>query len=306
MFKMKLATTTGDFSRFCKTYSEALECISVSGFKYIDLSMYSMSRNSDLLSSADWKCTADIIRQTSEKLGLSLIQSHAPGGNPLDDNTSDALAAATVRAVEVCGYLGIPCTVVHAGWKKGISKDEYFELNRGFYRKLIPAMEKYGVKVLVENSTKANMGECYYLITGTEMREFVDYVDHPLFGACWDTGHANVEGGQYEHIMAMGDVLCALHINDNRGKGDEHIVPYLGTLNLDDIMCGLIDSDYKGYFTFECDSSLRPANYWQGNRHKFERSTLLSEPTLEIQMPVERLMYQVGVHALKVYGCFEE
>ena len=63
-------------------------------------------------------------------------------------------------------------------------------------------MEKYGVNVLHENSTSANM-PWYYPKTGADMREFCDYVDHPLFGACWDTAHGNLnrkarDQGQYQ------------------------------------------------------------------------------------------------------------
>lgn len=37
---MKLATTTGDFKRWCGTNIERLDCIAESGFKYVDLNMY--------------------------------------------------------------------------------------------------------------------------------------------------------------------------------------------------------------------------------------------------------------------------
>ena len=49
------------------------------------------------------------------------------------------------------------------------------------------------------------------------MRAFSEYVHHPLFHSCWDTGHGNVEGAQYDQILALGDDLRAVHINDNRG-----------------------------------------------------------------------------------------
>ena len=75
---------------------------------------------------------------------------------------------------------------------------------------------------------------------------------------------------EFDDIVALGHHLRALHFNDNRGHGDEHIMPYLGTMSVDEVMCGLRDIDYRGDFTFECDSSLRSANCWQGNTHLYK------------------------------------
>ena len=47
------------------------------------------------------------------------------------------------------------------------------------------------------------MGGRYFINSGRDMREFIDYVGHPLFHGCWDTGHANCEGAQYEEILAL-------------------------------------------------------------------------------------------------------
>lgn len=117
------------------------------------------------------------------------------------------------------------------------------------------------MNLLCENSSLINVGttEAYYTNTGADMREFVEYVNHPLFHACWDTGHGNMEGGQYEHMIALGKELYAVHINDNRGTIDEHTLPYFGTLNMDEVMNGLIDCGFKGYFTLEAGSAVMNA-----------------------------------------------
>jgi hypothetical protein len=38
----------------------------------------------------------------------------------------------------------------------------------------------------------------------------------------------------------------------------------------------------------------------------FERDIRLLEPTLEMQIDVERLLYTIGKHCLTSYGVFEE
>ena len=138
------------------------------------------------------------------------------------------------------------------------------------------------------------------------MVDFLKYADHPLLHAVWDTGHANTEGTQYEQIMALGQELYGLHIHDNSGRGDEHTLPYFGTINMDDIMNALIDVNYQGYFTFEVVTALRNSNNRHGKRHVFERDSRLREPSLEMQIDFERLLYTVGKHCLTSYNVFEE
>lgn len=302
---MKLATTTADFDSFCKSYTECLERIRTAGFRYVDLSLYTVSEHKSLLVSDDWHATVDSLRADADRLGLDFVQAHAPGGNPLKEETLDDLVTVTNRTVEICGALGIKNVVVHSGWAPGVGKDEYFERNRAFYRRLFPAMEKCGVNVLTENTTHANMGENYAFFSGADMKAFIEYVDHPLFHACWDTGHGNIEGDQYDQLVTLGKDLYAIHLNDNRGSQDEHLIPFMGTANMDDIMCGLLDGGYEGYFTFEATDTLRPYRCWLGNRRKFVREHRLREPDAEMQQDLEALMYRVGKHILEAYGCFE-
>ena len=75
---------------------------------------------------------------------------------------------------------------------------------------------------------------------------------------------------------------------------------------MDEIMNALIDVDYKGVFTFECETSLRPAKYWQGNRKTFEKDNRLNDPVLFMQKQIEKLMYNMGEYILKSYNSFEE
>ena len=299
---MKLATTTGDFSKFKIGDFKAIEELHNAGFKYIDLSIESAS----LLRDDNWRENALKLKEYADSLGMKFVQSHAPGGNPLDEVKYPNLIPDTIRSIEVCGVMGIPNTVVHAGFTVGMNKEEFFEKNREFYRKLFPYMEEYGVEVLNENSCKVNQANWYWTNTGADIREFTKFVDHPLFHVCWDTGHANCEGSQYDEIMAIGDELYAVHINDNRGKQDEHILPFMGTLNMDEVVTALIDSNYKGYFTMECCSALRPKKYWLGNRRDFEKNGRLAEPQLFMQRHLEKLLYDTGRYILESYDIFEE
>lgn len=305
---MKLATTTGDFNRVCDNYLDRIKCVFEAGFKYIDLSLYTIKDDDELFYNENWQDEVKRIKEYADENGIRFIQAHSPDTNNLDGEAGYKGALwKTIRSIEICGMLGIPNIVVHSGWKIGLTdKKQWFFENKKFCEELFPTMEKWNVNVLCENTTKANMPDWYFLISGQEMKEFVEYVNHPLFHACWDTGHANIEGSQYDEILALGKEMYAIHFNDNRGKQDEHIIPFLGTMNVDEVMCALKDIDFKGTLTFECDSTLRPSKYWHGDRIEFTKETRLKEPTLFLQKEIEKFMFSTGKHILEIYDCFEE
>lgn len=298
---MKLATTTGDFGRWTTTYEEILDLIRDAGFRYVDASI-----SKRICANPDWRDEAKRVRDYAEELGLQFVQAHSPGGNALRLDKQDELTEITIRSIEICQVLGIPQTVVHAGYRSDLDRDGFYKENLAFYRRLFPAMEKTGVNVLIENTTKANLGENYYFYTGEQMVDFLRYANHPLLHAVWDTGHGNVEGNQYEQLVTLGKELCGIHVHDNSGRGDEHTLPYFGTMNMDDLMHGLLDANYQGCFTFEAICPLRQSTSHQGKRREFPQDTRLLEPTLEMQIDVERLLYTIGKHCLSAYGVFEE
>ena len=211
--------------------------------------------------------------------------------------------------------LGIPQVVLHPVIPEGSDvkypdgKEAFFEYNKKLFSLVIPLMEKYNVMVLIENSAEMNTGGKYFFMTGQDMREFLDMMDHPLLKAVWDTGHANMRGNnQYEDLMALGDYLVGLHVHDNDGNRDEHTAPFMGTLNLDALMKGIIDSGYKGYFTFESNNTLLRGGGWPYKRKPVEgiEDNRLLHPCVELKIQAECLLYEIGKYILQQYNMFEE
>jgi len=306
---MKIATTTGDFGVYCNTDEERIRELYRAGFRYIDLSMYSFTPDCAYMQE-NWREAVAKIKNLADELGMQFVQAHSQGGNPVSEDADhvEFLLQATVRSIEICEVLGIKNTVVHNGCIPGASKEEWFVKNKAFYEKLFPAMERCGVNVLCENSTKSNTGDMYFINTGKDMREFIEYVGHPQIHGCWDTGHANCEGSQYDEIMAIGDELYAIHYNDNHGAKDDHIAPFLGSLNHDEVIHALIDVGFEGYFTLECDSSLIRYDQWTGPRRRFgssETEMRLREPQLFMQRHIEALMYDTSKWMLETYGIWD-
>ena len=81
----------------------------------------------------------------------------------------------------------------------------------------------------------------------------VDAIARDNVGVCVDTGHANISGYKAaDAIRKVGHRLRATHINDNHGAGvDEHVAPYMGTIDWSDVMNALREIDYAQDFSFE-------------------------------------------------------
>ena len=298
---MKLATTTDDFTIWGASYEESIRLIHGAGFKHIDISL-----NAAICESPTYLEDAKRLREYAEKLGVEFVQAHSPDGNAFEKEKLERLITMTNHSFEICEILGIPHTVVHSGWKNDCSRDEYHSGNLKFYERLYPTMEKTGVSALIENTTSKNISrDTYCFFDADQMLDFLKEANHPLMHAVWDTGHGNTEGNQYEQLVTLGQELYGIHVHDNTEHGDEHLIPFLGTLNMDDLINGLIDANYQGCFTFEAIATLRKANSRHGKRHIFEREKRLLNPTIEMQIDLERLLYTIGKHCLEAYKLFE-
>lgn len=297
---MLLATTTEDFHPYTDSHCERVRLCAEAGFQSIDLSLYTPAEGDPLFEDG-WREAAEELSVYAKALGVRFVQCHAPAINCLAD--SERAIARTARAIEICGVLGIPIMVTHAGYGAP-DEDAWREGNLRFYRALMPTAERCGVCVLAENSAHVNIAG-YYLYSGKALRAFFDEMRHPNFGVCWDTGHANMEGAQYGEILALGDALRAVHFNDNRGERDEHLIPLMGTMNVNEVMHALLDVGFEGPFTFEATSAFRPHRYWLGNRRPFPEDERVTHATLDMQRALERTLYETGRAILSAYGLFE-
>ena len=310
---MKLSTSTGDFSRYFTDLPEKVRAFRETKFRYINLEL----TGSEMVTPTE-PLNSYIARlsDAAKYSDVRYITSHAPCLNCFDTVKGqgyERTAEIMNRTIEVVGRLGIPSIVIHASRIIGASDDEFYEKNRDFYNLLLPTAEKYGVEILTENMQ-------YYdghpLSTGAELRRFVDYVDHPLFGVCWDTAHGNLnpfakEEGQYKCITDIGDKLRSMHVSDNFGDGAHHHTwPFAGIINFDEVVQGLIDVDYKGFFNFEASYSLLHHLNLPYHRQPWERNgeavTKLLDPSVALKQKATDLLYECGKYILETYGIYEE
>ena len=298
---MKLATTTGDFNAYTGDPIESLKYIREAGFKYADYSFSLDYRTTTGVWSENYEKYFDDVRCAADKIGIKLVQSHAPMGKPLEDG--GLLMRDTLRCVDACAAWEIPTLVVHSGYTPGLNVEQTYEENKKFYMPILERAEKYGVEILVENFNKMHVDGLYWIDNAPELLGLIEYINHPLFHAVWDTGHANLqEMPQDEALRIMGSHVHALHVQDNLGDSDTHLQPFIGTMNLDSVMNGLREIDYKGYFTFEVGAIFTPP----AKKRPYDKDTRLAKAPLALKKAAEKYLYELGKCVLETYDCFEE
>lgn len=302
---MKIATTIGEMYDYVSSPADAVRCYAGSGFKYLDYSFYyDHLGNSPFLAADDrlWQKQIADAQRSAQECGFTFVQAHAPGYNPAGSGDHEACMRAMLRSIDACGMLNIPVVVMHTSFSKQhiypADKAAYFEYNRNFLMPILRTAEKYGLTVCIENTSEKNVGCCYCPRTAAEMNDFVDFTDHPLLGCCWDTGHAVMEGktDQYGDLCELGRNLKAVHIHDNNGLSDQHLIPYCGKLQFDRVVEALKDMDFKGYFTFEADAFM----------NNFNSTGAMKHLPLEIRKDALALLYKTGKFALESFGIFED
>ncbi|MBR6708471.1 MAG: sugar phosphate isomerase/epimerase, partial [Clostridia bacterium] len=238
---MKLATTTGDFGAYTSSQIESLRYIREAGFRYADYAFGRDLSGRTGVYAEDYPRYIAEVAEAADLIGIKLIQAHSPMGKPLAEDNAQFIAD-TVRCVEACGAWGIPNLVVHSGYLPGLTVEETYARNREFYAPILQAAEGCGVNILVENFNKMHVEGLYWIDNAPDLLGIIEYINHPLFHAVWDVGHANMqEMPQDEALRMLGSHIRALHIQDNKGVSDSHMMPFMGTLNLDEVMNGLLD-----------------------------------------------------------------
>ena len=202
--------------------------------------------------------------------GLTISQAHAPFPAYLPERpeTLDYSIAINRRCIEFCEAVGCRELVIHG---ISLANPDYTNtpesikaLNYKLYEGLIDVLVKTNVTVCLENLFT---GSPKGTIEGTcsnpyEAVEFIDTLNakagKECFGLCLDTGHLNLLRKSFRaYVPVLGKRIKALHIHDNDGTGDQHLIPYSGTINWNDFCDELEAAGYAGDLSFETFAQTR-------------------------------------------------
>ena len=98
-----------------------------------------------------------------------------------------------------------------------------------------------------------NLGPQYVMTTIDRISYIVDAVGSEKLGICLDTGHLHLNGrSQREYILKAGNRLRAIHIADNEGQWDQHLMPFTcGKIDFFEVVSALREVGYDGLFNLE-------------------------------------------------------
>jgi protein FrlC len=98
----------------------------------------------------------------------------------------------------------------------------------------------------------AHEAESTLILTVADGLRMIDEIGSERLGILLDTGHANVNGEDLAAaVRSLKDVPLHIHIDDNHGDSDAHLVPGEGTIDFQPFVQALKEIDYQGFVSGE-------------------------------------------------------
>ncbi len=178
-------------------------------------------------------------KQGAEAAGITINQMHMPypvhvpgGDREINDYLWNQVAP---KSMAVCAFFECPYIVIH-GFKLahflGAEELEWQETLK-FIDSIAPLAKEMGITICIENLYDGIGGHLVEgpCCNGKKAAERIDYINDKygaeVLGFCFDTGHANIVGIDFEgFITTLGSRLKVLHIHDNDGISDLHQIPF--------------------------------------------------------------------------------
>lgn len=211
-------------------------------------------------------------RDGAKAAGICINQMHMPypnyvpgGSSDLNDYLREVVAP---KSLAVCAFFGCPCIVVH-GFKLARflgSEEAEWEVTERFLDTLAPMAKEMGITICIENLYDSVGGHiiegpcCDAGKAAKRIERMNDRYHAEVLGFCFDTGHANLVGLDFEGFLtALGYCLKVLHIHDNDGVADLHQIPFTFAKNRenrtstdwDGFLRGLKAAGFDGTLSFE-------------------------------------------------------
>lgn len=161
----------------------------------------------------------------------------------IDSKLGDEYVECIIEWIKKISNAGIKTAVIHTAATKNPPAMNEIGFNR--LRKIVSACEDYGIYLAMEN-----VHNWEYVLKPLSII-YSDYL-----GVCLDFGHANgftknIYDINYEELTKR---LFCVHMHDNFGTGDDHLVPFDGNINFEFVLNKLKKYGFEGHVTLELES----------------------------------------------------
>ncbi len=186
------------------------------------------------------------VRRDADNAGIEIYQAHGPWRWPPQDFTPEDRAERfekMSRAILGCEILGCPNFIIHPIMPFGDWQDpepeKLWEMNLEFFSRLCEVAKAHDRVICFENMPMTALS----LSTPEQILRFVKQINSPNMRVCLDTGHCSVFGlSPADAVRLLGkEYLRALHVHDNDGKADRHMLPGQGVIDWEDFARALAE-----------------------------------------------------------------
>ena len=212
---------------------ETIDAIEKAGFKNVFIQWY--NRN--------WTPSQEEQLEYIKSKNLNIIFAHL-GYDHLNDPwlANDYYRKLLVESykhdLDCCFNNGINLVIMHTHGK--MPDPVINEKGLKCFQEIVDYAEKLNIKVAFEN-TKLK-GYLEFLI---------DNIKNPNIGICFDSGHYHVHFKDEFNFEKFKNKILAVHLHDNDQSDDQHLIPFDGTLNWNDVILNLKKCNYNGPITLE-------------------------------------------------------
>lgn len=265
---MKLSTSTNILAfrddGGHNTIDTIIPRLAAAGYDTIDVNFCEAMNPDSRLCTDAWEQYVQQIGRIAADCGVHITQSHAPYCNVLDPAypKREQMEEYMRRSIIASGLLGVRWVVMHAGTdlQAGFDTTRSLSGNLAYFEPHVRLAQQCGTGITIENlfEYKPNCPTRRYTASIRELCELSDAFNSPHVGICYDFGHAHLTGMDQRHnLRSIGGRLKSLHVADNNGSSDEHLLPFFGTVDWQAILPVLKEIGYQGNFTYEVQRFLQ-------------------------------------------------
>ena len=242
---MSLLITTAYFRRLCIV--DSLRLLVSKGFDSVELNFSSIAR-------CETSVEPDTIVHLCRELGVRIEQVHAPYPWMLfgKQETRDPLKLAEKYCSILAPFVEklSPRVLVFHPLHRGYVNDTY-GFNRRFFDEVKKRFNGLGLTLALENLVRGEEPWC-------SVDEVSKLAEELEVHVCLDVGHAYYAGQEPSEAaekLLKKRVLATMHIHDNYGSKDLHLLPFMGRIRWGRLVEVLRRFGYKGNLVVEtgCD-----------------------------------------------------
>ena len=211
---------------------DLINAIKKAGFKHVFIEWYNK----------DWEISQQQQLDYVQKLGLNVIFAHLGyqkiNNIWLEGEAGEGFVERYKNDLKLCRENGIDLVCMHLTSKSEAPEPNEIGLKR--FQEIADYAQELGIKIAFENTKIKGYQEC-----------ILKNIKNDNVGICLDSGHLHAHFKDEFDFSLFKDKIFCVHLHDNHGEKDEHLIPFEGTIDWNWLMDKLIECNYKGPITME-------------------------------------------------------